>query len=58
MKNDYQCLIELWKKEVIIREKRNQLISWKNSIENRKKDCGVQKQAINDLTKNHQAPFW
>lgn len=50
MKNDYQCLIELWKKEVIIREKRNQLISWKNSIENRKKDCGVQKQAINDLT--------
>lgn len=49
MKNDYQCLIELWKKEVVIRGKRNQLIAWKDSIESRKKDCQRQQKEINDL---------
>ena len=50
MKNDYQCLIELWKKEVVIREKRDRLVAWKNSIESRKKDCMTMQKEINALT--------
>lgn len=49
MKNDYQCLIELWKKEIVIRKLRNQLIEWKDSIGRRKLDCGRQQQEILDL---------
>ena len=49
MKNDYQCLVELWKKEIVIRELRNQLLEWKDSIERRKVDCGRQHQEILEL---------